>query len=740
MSTWSEALAEAKAGTGRANVLFVGDSYFEGQGAGARASRWVDLLVNGLRTTYEVDGSGLGWYRPRWSSQQNGVNWPAPTGTAAMSNSENYQCAHGTQPTNGQYLEWTVSGDSVDLVHATGSGAGSIVVAVDGSTVDTFSCNSTATYGNVRHYNLGSNGSHTFRVTSSGGTTGIDGIVVYSGDYSAGISYWECSRGGYLSSNFQPSTGAAQGWANSDAHLVIDSLYGNDYLTSANTPATAAARFAARVAVYKNLPNSPTIVALLYWGLDAMNGDNGLGYDHQDYRDAIQAVATTEGVQIINLADTYPTISSSYLVADNIHPNATGHQMLADVLLDELPGPDTSVDPGAESPYLLYNGTAWAPADVRIAPFDGGSISPAGELLFGPNGTHWPSDTPRTGHANVVDVACNWSAIATAIGNVSPSQAAAGTIIRVAPGTLPGTSDGVTSGATPVLQNVGSSSWSQKVLVAPRDGWGTVSIASGVRIHNVHGVTFARINATTIIFTSCSDMNWAQSKMNLGIKTFADDDNVTNCNMYEVAMLNSRADESDSCQYRASDGYYIKDCVWSGCYLAPLFRPTGSSAHLDTFQMFGGTESNHAFYRGLTLRDCIFFGSSNCALQGGGYYADDPYLGEAFVTLDHTMLLSQSLSVQLRYSVPENTDSGSSQAINGAGEPGPWYAYNSYLMGTLHSTQWNTVSNSRTNLGVSNSIINGLWMNEDWSSMTPLEFDELVGAEPNDAYLMSIWL
>lgn len=373
----------------------------------------------------------------------------------------------------------------------------------------------------------------------------------------------------------------------------------------------------------------------------------------------------------------------------------------------------------------------------------GAALPPEGPSVFGPNGTHWPSDTPRTGHANVVDVSCSWAAIGSAISAVSAGQAAAGTLIRVAPGTLAGSGDGVTSGATPVLGGVGNAAWSQKVLIAPRDGWGTVNIASGVRINDVHGVTFARINGTTLILTNCGDMNWAQSKLTLGIKTFADAANVTNCNIYEMIMPNSIMTENDSSQYRASAGYYIRNCTWEGCYIAPLFRPTGSSSHLDSLQMFGA-----GWYRGLTLRDCLFFGSQNCALQGGGYYPDDPYIGQPFVTLDHSMLVSQALAEQLRYSIPPGTDNGSNQVINGSGESPAnggsrtWYAFDSYVLGSMHTTEWVTISNSYTSYSPAvsgNPATTGAWVYENWSTKTPAQFDAMVGSEPDDTYLASIW-
>lgn len=204
-----------------------------------------------------------------------------------------------------------------------------------------------------------------------------------------------------------------------------------------------------------------------------------------------------------------------------------------------------------------------------------------------------------------------------------------------------------------------------------------------------------------------------------------------------MAMLDSVATENDACQYRASAGYYIKDCVWEGCYLAPLFRPTGSASHLDSLQMYGD-----GWYRGLTLRDCLFFGSQNCALQGGGYNTGDPYMGQPFVTLEHTILVCQSLATQMRYSIPSGVDYGSTQVINGPGEPGPWFSYDSYVLGSMHTTLWTTISNSYASYAAAvtnNTATTGAWVYQDWSSKTPAQFDAMVGPEPDNTYLASVW-
>lgn len=335
VSTWKVALDDASNGTGRANILYVGDSYFEGVGltSSGRPDRFVDKFVTSLRTEYDVAGSGQGYTPTRYEANP-GYEAATGTGTANYSNSDNYQAMHGAQPTNTRYLEWSVIGDSVDLLHITSAGAGSLAVSVDGGApIDTFSLNSSATYSNVRHYSLGSAGSHTFRVTSSG-TTGVDGIVSYNGDYTSGISYWDCSRGSSNSQFFQPSTGASIGWSNGVFHLVVDSLYGNDFLANIDIPSVTASRFLARVNRYKTLVNNPTILTILYWDLPDYLSTNSLGYTHDDYRNAIIAVAADEEVNVLDLHDIYGVVDGSYITMDGVHPNASGHQLIVDSLMD----------------------------------------------------------------------------------------------------------------------------------------------------------------------------------------------------------------------------------------------------------------------------------------------------------------------------------------------------------------------------------------------------------------------
>lgn len=364
---------------------------------------------------------------------------------------------------------------------------------------------------------------------------------------------------------------------------------------------------------------------------------------------------------------------------------------------------------------------------------------PEVQRSYGPNGTHWPAHTPwiNDDTVEVVEVACDWAAIGEALAAVTAEQAAGGLRISVAPGTLPG--EGTSSGSTPMLEQLGSADWTQNVLVAPRDGRGTVMIAGSARLLEVHGVTFGRIDAEGVLLTNCTRSAWAQAKMAIGLRMSSSYGATTReCGAYEIVMADAKADISDPLGYAAGDGCIITDCVWEGCYSAPVFRPSGASDHVDTLQMYG-TGS----YRGLTVRDTTFFGSLNCALQIGGVADDDPTQGTPFLTIDHSLLTSQATAIEVRYPRPENADAPRlRQAINGDGEPGQLYANDSYIFGSLYRTIWARVENTKVtaeDAEENNPVAEGGWdYDPDLSSWGAEEFDEL-SPIPTDEYLASIW-
>jgi hypothetical protein len=357
---------------------------------------------------------------------------------------------------------------------------------------------------------------------------------------------------------------------------------------------------------------------------------------------------------------------------------------------------------------------------------------------YGPNGTHWPANTPQFGSTfgKVVDVACDWAAIGKAIAAVTDAEIEKGVHIRVAPGTLPGF--GASSGSQAAIKGIGRGTATKNILVSPKNGWGTVTIADSVRLVGVKGVTFARINGRFILLTDCSRTSWAQSKVSYGFRMTASNGITRECNAYEVVMADAKIDISDPFGYAAGTNSMITQSVWEGCYCAPVFRPSGATDHIDTLQMYG-----NGAYRGLTIRDSTFFGALNSALQLGGPKSQDPDLGTPFVTLDHSIFTAQIVAMRVRYPAPAGAYTPTiGQALNGSGEPGQLFAKDSYVFGSLYDTQWGSVVNSFTSYNkapANNKSLAGAWQYDpSMSSWGADRFDALVPT-PTDDYLRSIW-
>ena len=357
---------------------------------------------------------------------------------------------------------------------------------------------------------------------------------------------------------------------------------------------------------------------------------------------------------------------------------------------------------------------------------------------FGPNGTHWPEAiaTPfmyDNTVANIVEVPCNWNAIKSAIQAVTANQANSGTLILVQPGELAG--NGSSSGSIPVLESIGSTSWGQRVTVAPRDGYGTVTWKNGVRFLKVFGVCFAGFESTGISGVkmqgcSRSALAWIKCTGHLGVYG-TDGITTTGIELVEVVQPDHYVVSDDSADFYAGGGGFT-DFRFDGCYHAPRFfeaNYTGGKPHTDTIQFAaagGGSYSNVYF------RDTAVFSSNNCSIQTGNLDG---------MTLEKCYVVSGDVSLSRYPHLPGGADEATNNAFNGSGKN--FKAIDSVFYGGMalntrdSSRPWVSVTNSKTNkaYGDSNQPLSGQWtvvagMNAGNSGMPPY---------PTDSYLETIW-
>jgi hypothetical protein len=247
---------------------------------------------------------------------------------------------------------------------------------------------------------------------------------------------------------------------------------------------------------------------------------------------------------------------------------------------------------------------------------------------FGPNGTKWPGQisglvTPFMYDETVpnrIEVEPNFTAIAAAINGLTAAQVNAGVLILVRPGTLVG---GGGSSQSPLSLNaVGDKTWTKRVTVCPRDGFGTVTISNGLRIDRMRNICFAgfvidgklRIQSSTRFAFA-----WCVVNGNIAVSgTVAGEPDPRQWEFVEFVKREVyQPDATDPMQLQSFDnlGKTLDGLVQDGCYYAPNYMNIGSTAHQDTIQHF--SFDNNAFFSSFTYQDTVIFASNRCAVNGG---------------------------------------------------------------------------------------------------------------------------
>jgi hypothetical protein len=417
--------------------------------------------------------------------------------------------------------------------------------------------------------------------------------------------------------------------------------------------------------------------------------------------------------------------------------------------------------------------------------------APAVVSSYGPNGTHWPPDTPWYKSAtipNVVEVDCTWAAIKTGIQSFTTAQVEAGAVVRVRPGSLPGGGSG--NSGTSMMTNAGSDAWNKRLLVRPRDGYGTVIVSSHAKVQNIKGVCFAGFTGrtTSMGFYNCTNSAVAFSSF-LAIRvsatggtnptTGAVTGTVTeNFDCYELTCPDITVGDIDPANSSsgnpgaagdAGGNGWLKDNKIIGCYVAPQYLPvnafdsagnqTAGYGHNDSWQFQGA-----GYYWGFYFKDTALWASNNSAMQLGGYGTSISEAGAAdyeidinafyglpagtkqqFLTIDHCLLVDAGTGEVVRYPRPEGTKPFTvPNCINGGGGYGRMDIINgTRAKGSIYSTStWRVIDPTvRIHPATSAKILPGggswtvdsamgSWTAADYNAICPL---------PTDSYLTSIW-
>jgi lysophospholipase L1-like esterase len=334
LDRWNTAVA-ARA-TAAAKWLFIGDSISEGQGATTKPRRWADLLLAGMRSTYTTPGvAGGAGYVPSFyvvgppDSPWN--SYSSFTGSPTQSNvngSLGYRTAFFTAAGS---LTYNLTGTSVDLWWT--GGGGTFSYQVDGGSQ--INVNTAGTYHTDYRttVSLGSAGAHTVVIRWVSGSIGFSGFTVYNGDETTGIRQYDAARSGAKSADMLIEGGELVKAIQTIApDLVIIELGGNDALQSV-TAATFGANLQTIVSgILGSVSPVPSVLLVgIYTPASTVVPPGTVWADYLTQMSNIAASDPTR-VAFLNLSLVMPTTDTTgtgLYSTDGLHPNNTGHRVIA---------------------------------------------------------------------------------------------------------------------------------------------------------------------------------------------------------------------------------------------------------------------------------------------------------------------------------------------------------------------------------------------------------------------------
>jgi lysophospholipase L1-like esterase len=342
LTDWFTAL-----GTGKAQMLAIGDSITEGTGASTMANRWQTLLQALLR---EHKGSIVGAVFPYIAANPVTSVAGKPvvlSGTITRSNTFGGISGRSSNMSAGASETFTFYGDQFKLLYFMGSTTAFMNVVTDGGAPVIFDTNSTrlGVIGNaaaVYTSPLLTLGTHTVVVSRDASTpvgtntVVLGGMVTYNQDQSTGVRVLD---GGYHGAN----SGTGIDWnhtgkntvAAGGADLVAIAFGMNDVPTN-GVGGTPVATFKTNIlSIISKLRAEGLTKSYLLVGM--YQGNSKLTADWTPYMTALSEIAAADSkVAFLNLGLHMPAPPNPYnlagglgLYADGLHPSDNGHSWMA---------------------------------------------------------------------------------------------------------------------------------------------------------------------------------------------------------------------------------------------------------------------------------------------------------------------------------------------------------------------------------------------------------------------------
>lgn len=345
----------ANAGSGTADIYFVGDSLTEGFFPTTYDDCWVEIARRALQHAFNIESVPGGVvYRSPMTEGIGGPVKPVVLANVLPLTAGNVPVAGADPNGYGFGLRYVVLdaasetatlsffGDGIGIFTTRHPGTGTMRFVIDGGApTDVNTANASLTSSVLGFLGL-IRGQHSIQVSwLRGGPVILDGFLVSSGDTNSGVRTWNGGHAGMGTANFAAASGRWMDLAINNStinpDLVVITLGTND---SVNTVTAAAYETNMRAIVAKIRAASPAAAAasILFFMLPRRGGITDVLW--QSYIDACQLVATDMGCAVLDVSKKFPSPNAASpfgdLYVDDVHPNNAGHRAIAQEILGYL--------------------------------------------------------------------------------------------------------------------------------------------------------------------------------------------------------------------------------------------------------------------------------------------------------------------------------------------------------------------------------------------------------------------
>jgi lysophospholipase L1-like esterase len=322
--------------SGRANIVVIGDSNGEGQGAVVETKRWIAVLQDRLRAAADITGAPVAFLPPAYGGTALS---PAPS-VIDLSNSGASTTldvryglgARARQYSRGAFSTWTTTFTSFKIHYAKDTFGVNANVTVDGVAQAPFSCNGSAAGGFTASYGPFAEGQHTVKVQCSDLASGfivtLEGASFLQGDETVGLSVYDGSKFGTVTDSFGAEHAKSVASLSPTALIFAQGINDTLIYTAAQSQAKMSALIATTSAAAS--ASSPSKIVLIHPGRA-----DAILEPYANYVAGWKAAASANGAAVIDLSNAIlpaGSPSSAALFADNVHYSQAGHELVGETV------------------------------------------------------------------------------------------------------------------------------------------------------------------------------------------------------------------------------------------------------------------------------------------------------------------------------------------------------------------------------------------------------------------------